>query len=195
MRQIILASNSPRRRQLLAEAGYDFQSRNTDFDEQFQDHWTPVQTAEHLAVSKNDHYRNSYSDEILITADTIVVRGKRILAKASNRDEAKEMLSALSDGTHQVITGVCISGIDEKATFHDTTIVHFDRLNEKEIDYYIKRCQPFDKAGAYGIQDWIGLTRIPRIEGSYFNVMGLPINQVYEVLKNQFGITPYPGQI
>ncbi len=191
MKKIILASNSPRRRQLLTEAGYQFEAINTDFDENYPDGLPPIRVAEHLAVGKNKHYRDQFPDEVLITSDTIVVREGEILGKPADINEADEMLKNLSGAAHLVISGVCISDQHQQFIFHDTTEVHFDPLSKQEIDYYIKACKPFDKAGAYGIQDWIGLTKIRKIDGSYFNVMGLPVNMVYLTLKDKFGITPY----
>lgn len=189
MKKIILASNSPRRRQLLSDAGYQFKAINTDFDETFPDDLEPQDVAVHLAKSKNAHYREQFKDEILITADTIVVLDKTLLGKPQNHEEAKDMLQQLSGGIHQVITGVCVSDQTKTHTCYGTTMVFFDYLSEDEITYYIEKAQPFDKAGAYGIQDWIGLTRIKKIEGSYFNVMGLPVNDLYNLLKDQFGIS------
>ncbi len=191
MKQVILASNSPRRRKLMEEAGYQFISIDTDFDEQFPDNLPPEKIAEHLAKSKNDHYRDRFSDEILITSDTIVVKDDLILAKPEDEKAAAEMLKSLSNGAHLVITGVCVSDPNQEITFHDTTQVFFSPLDHSEIDHYIKHHKPFDKAGAYGIQDWIGLTKIWKIEGSYFNVMGLPVHLLYQTLRDPFGITPF----
>ncbi|MBV6639094.1 MAG: septum formation protein Maf [Cyclobacteriaceae bacterium] len=191
MKKIILASNSPRRRQLLSEAGYQFEAINTDFDETFADNLTPQQVAEHLAQEKNNFYRHQFADEILITSDTIVVMDDTILGKPADYADATKMLKKLSGASHQVISGVCISERDQQFTFHDTTQVFFDLLSEAEIKYYIETCKPYDKAGAYGIQDWIGLTKIRKIEGSYFNVMGLPIRPLYLALKDRFGVTPF----
>ncbi|XOV95202.1 MAG: Maf family nucleotide pyrophosphatase [Bacteroidota bacterium] len=191
MREIILASNSPRRRQLLKEAGYDFKTINTDFDEQFPKDLPPASIAEFLARSKNRHYRDQYLDEVLITADTIVVNKGMIINKPGDKVEAVEMLMGLSGGAHQVISGICISDKEKEITLHDSTMVYFEHLLDDEIAYYIERHQPFDKAGSYGIQDWIGLTKINKIEGSYFNVMGLPVNILYQTLKDEFNITPF----
>tara|TARA_Y100001972_G_scaffold95045_1_gene117018 strand:+ start:637 stop:1212 length:576 start_codon:yes stop_codon:yes gene_type:complete len=191
MNKIILASNSPRRRQLLAEAGYQFEAINTDFDETFSEDLSPAEVAEHLAAEKNNFYRHQFVDEILITSDTIVVKDDHILGKPTDYEDAVKMLEQLSGVSHLVISGVCISDRDRQFTFHDTTQVFFDPLSNKEVKYYIDTCKPYDKAGAYGIQDWIGLTKIRKIEGSYFNVMGLPIHPLYHMLKEQFGITPY----
>ncbi len=191
MKKIILASNSPRRRQLLAEAGYQFEAIDTNFDESFSESLSPSQVAEHLAEGKNNHYRHQFSEEILITSDTIVVKGEAILGKPADYDDAVKMLENLSGTSHLVLSGVCVSDNHRHFTFHETTQVFFDPLTRDEIKYYIDSCKPFDKAGAYGIQDWIGLTKISKIKGSYFNVMGLPIHPLYLTLKDQFGVTPY----
>ena len=191
MKKIILASNSPRRRQLLSEAGYQFEAINTEFDETFDENLSPNEVAEHLAVEKNNYYRHRFDNEILITSDTIVVKDEHILGKPADYEDAVRMLKNLSGTSHLVISGVCISDQQSVFTFHDTTKVFFDPLSNEEIKYYIDSCKPFDKAGAYGIQDWIGLTKIRKIEGSYFNVMGLPIHPLYNTLKDQFGVTPY----
>lgn len=191
MKKIILASNSPRRRQLLSEAGYQFEAINTEFDETFDENLSPNEVAEHLAAEKNNYYRHRFDNEILITSDTIVVKDEHILGKPADYEDAVRMLKNLSGTSHLVISGVCISDQQSLFTFHDTTKVFFDPLSNEEIKYYIDTCKPFDKAGAYGIQDWIGLTKIWKIEGSYFNVMGLPIHPLYNTLKDQFGVTPY----
>ena len=191
MKKIILASNSPRRRQLLAEAGYQFEAINTDFDETFDEDLSPTEVAEHLALEKNSHYRHRFDNEILITSDTIVVKNEHILGKPDDFEEAVKMLKSLSGTSHLVISGVCISDRQRAFTFHEITKVFFDPLSSEEINYYIDTCEPYDKAGAYGIQDWIGLTKIRKIVGSYFNVMGLPIHPLYNTLKDQFGVTPY----
>ena len=175
----------------MKEAGYEFMAINTDFDEQFPHDLAPDRIAEHLASKKNDYYKQQYINEILITSDTIVAQGSQILEKPKNFEDAVRMLETLSGCSHLVMTGVCISDSNQTFTFHDTTRVYVEPLSSIEISYYIERHKPFDKAGAYGIQDWIGLTRISKIEGSYFNVMGLPIHLIYTTLKDRFGITPY----
>ncbi len=191
MQRIILASNSPRRRQLMSEAGYHFTAINTSFDEIIPEGLIPHEIAIHLAQSKNNHYRDRFKDEILITSDTIVVKDHAIFGKPKNEQEATEMLEKLSGSEHIVISGLCISDHTQHHSCYDTTKVFFEEMSKKEISYYVKKHLPLDKAGSYGIQDWIGLTRIKKIEGSYFNVMGLPVNMVYRILKDHFSITPF----
>ena len=191
MGKLVLGSNSPRRKQLLEEAGYHFDLIKYDFDENIPAGLTPIESAEHLARDKNKSYRNHLENEILITADTIVVVEEKMMGKPENEKHACEMLKELSGKSHHVISGVSISDHQKNYTFSDVTHVTFDLLADQEINYYIQKFSPFDKAGAYGIQDWIGLIKINRIEGSYFNVMGLPTHQVYNVLKDKFKITPY----
>jgi septum formation protein len=123
-------------------------------------------------------------NEIIVTADTVVILAEKILNKPGDKKEAFEMLSALSGRTHQVMTGVCILSKEREESFDDTTAVTFQKLTSTEIEFYVDHYKPYDKAGAYGAQDWIGMVAIQRIEGSYFNVMGLPIHRVYEHLKN-----------
>ncbi|GAB3814398.1 Maf-like protein [Pontibacter rugosus] len=153
-----------------------------EVDEAFPAHLQRQQVAEYLASHKADAYIADLHDEVLITADTIVCLGDRVLNKPADHAEAKEMLLALSGTDHDVITGVCIASTERKTVFHDTTKVYFKQLSEAEIDYYISNYKPFDKAGAYGIQEWIGMIGIERIEGSYFNVVGLPVQKLYEKL-------------
>ena len=191
MGKLVLGSNSPRRKQLLEEAGYHFDLIKYDFDETIPKGLSPIESAEHLARDKNKNYRSHLKDEILITADTIVVAEDKMMGKPENHKQAYEMLQTLSGKSHHVISGVSISDPQKGHTFSDITHVTFDTLSDEEINFYIRKFSPFDKAGAYGIQDWIGLTKITQIEGSYFNVMGLPTQLVYTVLKDKFDITPY----
>lgn len=182
-RPLLLASNSPRRKELLASLGLKFEVKVKEVNEDFPDHLKRSEVAEYLASHKADAYQEELENEVLITADTIVCLGERILNKPANYEEAVEMLSALSGTSHEVITGVCVLIKERKAVFHDTTKVYFKKLTKFEIDYYIRNYQPFDKAGAYGIQEWIGMIGIERIEGSYFNVVGLPVQKLYTQLK------------
>lgn len=185
---LILASNSPRRQQILRDAGFEFEVFTRDFDESFPDDLPALKVAEYLAVKKNQHYRPLKPDALIITADTTVVCGQQVLNKPADKAEAMSMLSVLSDTTHQVVSGVCISSGDHEVAFSDITEVTFDEIAQEEMEYYIDHFQPFDKAGAYGIQEWIGMTKISSITGSYFTVMGLPIHKVYQVLKGDFGM-------
>lgn len=182
-RPLLLASNSPRRRELLASLGLTFEVRVKDIHEDFPQHLKRAEVAEYLASHKADHYIADLQDEALITADTIVCLEDRILNKPADYAGAFEMLQALSGKVHEVITGVCVLTREQKSVFHDTTKVCFKSLTEAEIDYYIAHYKPYDKAGAYGIQEWIGMIGIERIEGSYFNVVGLPVQKLYIALQ------------
>ncbi|MFD2515726.1 Maf-like protein [Pontibacter locisalis] len=181
-RPLLLASNSPRRKELLTGLGLDFIVRVKDVHEDFPNDLKGAEVAEYLASHKADAYKDSLSDEVVITADTIVCLGDRILNKPQTHHEAAEMLRALSGKSHEVITGVCLLSKEGKSVFHDTTKVYFKELSDSEIDFYINHYKPFDKAGAYGIQEWIGMMGIERIEGSYFNVVGLPVQKLYAKL-------------
>ncbi|MFD2999051.1 Maf family nucleotide pyrophosphatase [Pontibacter toksunensis] len=182
-RPLLLASNSPRRKELLAGLGFKFEVKVKEVNEDFPEHLKRAEVAEYLASHKADAYQHDLENEVLITADTIVCLGEGILNKPADYKEAFEMLSALSDTAHEVITGVCICSKEQKLVFHDVTTVYFKKLTEEEIDYYIRLYKPFDKAGAYGIQEWIGMIGIERIEGSYFNVVGMPVQKLYGHLK------------
>jgi septum formation protein len=181
---LILASASPRRQQLLEQAGFTFSVKKTDVEEDFPDDLPVDEVAEHLAVRKAHSFTGLAGNEIVIAADTTVVLGKEILNKPFDRDDAIRMLQRLSGNTHTVITGVCLRSKDKSVSFSDKTLVVFKPLTLQEIEYYVDHYNPYDKAGAYGIQDWIGMIAITRLEGSYFNVVGLPVNRVYEFLMN-----------
>jgi len=180
---LILASNSPRRQQLLRDCGFEFEVFVRDFDETFPEEMPAHEVAEFLAVEKNKHYRPLKPDAIIITADTTVVLENEVLNKPGDEAHAYEMLSKLSGKTHQVISGVCISSPDHLSSFSDITSVTFRPMSDEDIWYYIKNFKPFDKAGSYGIQEWIGMTQIESINGSYFNVMGLPTLNTSSILK------------
>lgn len=182
---IILGSASPRRRELLSALDIEFtvDTGNT-FSEEYEA-GTPVSDVPVLMAKGKSYgfHRPLSPDEILITADTVVIIGNKVLGKPHSSQEASDMLRALSGKTHKVITGVTIRDSRQEVTFSDTSIVSFSELTDKEIAYYIHKYQPLDKAGAYGIQEWIGYATINSIEGSFYNVMGLPTHKVYEVLK------------
>lgn len=184
-KKIILASQSPRRQELLRGIGIDFEVLVKDnIDEDFDAQMPFAQVAEYLASKKAQAYTDTITEStIIITADTIVCTDNEILNKPSNEAEAKYMLNQLSGKKHKVITGVCLKSINKEVLFSSESVVYFANLEQSEIDYYINHYKPFDKAGAYGIQEWIGYIGITRIEGSYFNVMGLPIQRVYSELK------------
>jgi len=181
---IILGSASPRRQQLLKDAGFTFKTISINADESFSPTLQAEQIPLYLAEKKASLYPDTLKDnDILITADTVVWVDNIVLNKPGNNFEATQMLQLLSGKTHQVFTGVCITSNQKKVSFFDETKVYFKPLTEKEIAYYITNYKPFDKAGSYGAQDWLGLIAIERIEGSYFNVMGLPIHKVYANLS------------
>lgn len=183
---IILASNSPRRKELLSRLGVPFEVRVLkDIDESYPE-TTPVsEVAQFIAGKKADVYRLVMGDdELIITADTVVIVGNEILGKPADADDAARMLRALSGRTHQVTTGVCMVAKDQDRRFSVTTDVTFKQLTDEEISYYIQTYKPYDKAGAYGIQEWIGCIGVTGLSGSYYNVMGLPIQRIYQVLKS-----------
>ncbi len=184
-KKIILASQSPRRQELLNGIGIDFKIVvKKDIDENFDPEMPFEEVAEFLAKKKANNYSDIINNgTVLITADTIVCTDEAILNKPADKKEAEEMLFSLSGKKHKVITGVCIKSITKQISFSSESVVYFADLSPEEVDYYIENYKPYDKAGAYGIQEWIGYIGITRLEGSYFNVMGLPIQQVYSKLK------------
>lgn len=190
MHNLILASNSPRRQELLKQAGYHFQVVVYDFEEHIPSEIQSEHAAQYLAEEKNKFYRSKLENQVIITADTTVVVEDQVLNKAADKSEARNMLRTLSGKTHQVISGVCISNLKKSISISESTEVTFDTITEREANFYIDKFQPFDKAGAYGIQEWIGMTQIDHISGSYFNVVGLPIKKLYDKLKTEFGISP-----
>jgi len=183
-RPLLLASSSPRRQYLMKEAGFTFTVEKPDVDEDFPPDLPADQVARYLAAKKAEYFRPRMKNEIIVTADTVVILGEAILNKPKDRLEAITMLSALSGKMHKVMTGVCILSMEREETFDDTTEVTFVNLSTAEIEFYVDNYKPFDKAGAYGAQDWIGMVAIEKITGSYFNVMGLPIHKVYQHLAN-----------
>ena len=182
MKNIILASQSPRRKELLALLDHEFTVEVREVDEIFPDALEVNKVAEYLARLKASAFTDIKIDQLIITADTIVVLENQILGKPKNKVEATQMLQRLSNRSHQVITGVCIKTSDKAISFSNTTKVYFKELTASEINYYIENYKPFDKAGSYGIQEWIGAIGITKIEGSYFNVVGLPIQELNEQL-------------
>lgn len=183
-RPLILASSSPRRQYLMKEAGFTFTVEKPDVEEDFPAEMPVDQVARYLASKKAEFFRPQIHNEIIVTADTVVILGTKIMNKPQDRAEAIAMLSELSGKTHLVMTGVCILSKEKEESFDDTTEVTFQSLTRNEIEYYVDHYKPIDKAGAYGAQDWIGMVAIQKITGSYFNVMGLPIHKVYQHLKN-----------
>lgn len=183
-RPLILASSSPRRQYLMKEAGFEFSIEKPDVDESFPASMPVDQVAKYLAAKKAEYFRPNIHNEIVVTADTVVIIFDKILNKPADKKEACEMLTILSGRTHLVMTGVCILSKEKEKSFDDTTEVTFQSLTKDEIEFYVDNYKPFDKAGSYGAQDWIGMIAIEKITGSYFNVMGLPIHKVYQHLKH-----------
>lgn len=185
-KKIILGSNSPRRKELLAGLGIDFivDTGNT-FEEVYDPSTLHVKIPEVLSEGKSyGFHRELEDDEILITSDTLVLCADKVMGKPHSREEAYEMLKLLSGREHKVITAITVRDKGRCITSSDTAIVHFKELSDNEIYHYIDNYKPFDKAGAYGIQEWIGYIGIGRIDGSYFTIMGLPVHMVYQELLN-----------
>ena len=182
---IILASNSPRRKELLAGLDLQFEVRVLeDIDESYPNDLPTQKIAEFISKKKADAYVQTIADdELVITADTVVILGDEVMGKPHDEADAKRMLGELSGRTHQVTTGVTLSTRERQMSFSVVTNVTFKQLSSDEIDYYVRTYHPMDKAGAYGIQEWIGYIGVTALEGSYFNVMGLPVQRIYEALK------------
>ena len=191
--RLVLASNSPRRRQLLTELGVPYSVRLREVDESYPGHLRRAEVAEYLAAHKARAYRAGLApDEVVLTADTIVCLDEEVLNKPTDAADAIRMLTRLQGRAHDVFTGVCLLTADgRQVVFTDQTRVHFRALSRSEIAYYVRQYQPLDKAGAYGAQDWIGMVAVTQLEGSYFTVMGLPVHRVWDELK-QLGF-PLPA--
>ncbi len=182
---IILASGSPRRQEFFKNLGLDFEIRLKPIKEEYPPRLTHFEISNYLAQLKALPFKFELKpNDILITSDTIVWHNNKALGKPRNEDEAFAILKMLSHATHEVITSVCFTTTSFEKTTHNITKVTFKELSDDEINFYIKNYKPFDKAGAYGIQDWIGQIGVTKIEGSYFNVMGLPIHAVYKTLND-----------
>ena len=190
---IILASNSPRRRQLLASLDIPFEVKVLpSVSESYPEGLPPEEIPQHIARQKAEAYRQTMTDDqLVITADTVVVSRGKILGKPADAAQARLMLRELSGHTHHVITGCCLTTLSLQHTFAVTTAVTFKPLTDAEIDYYIDRYKPFDKAGSYGIQEWIGYIGVTHLNGSYFNVMGLPVQRIYTELKEYFHLQSF----
>ena len=184
MKHLILGSSSPRRKELLETLGFSFVIRVMDTDESFPDSMPTIEVAEYVASQKAKALIPGIAaHEMLICADTIVVVDDEILGKPVDRADAIHMLKKLAGRSHEVITGVYVYTLNDQHRFSVKTTVYFNSLSDSEISHYVDQFQPFDKAGSYGIQDWIGCVAINRIEGSYTNVVGLPTQEVYDYLK------------
>jgi len=184
-KHIILASGSPRRKELFQELGIKFSIQVKEINEVYPTSFKEEEITNYLALQKASIFEDVISEnDIIITSDTIVWHNNKPLEKPKNTKEAIEMLQELSNSTHKVITSVCIKSNNKEKVFFDTTNVSFKKLTLEEISYYVKNYKPFDKAGGYGIQEWIGFIGVTKLEGSYFNVMGLPVHKLYEELMN-----------
>lgn len=183
--KLILASNSPRRQELLRGLGVDYTVKVLpDLDESFPDELKGEDIPIYIAQSKAKAYKDILAPgELLITADTIVWLDDEVLGKPADSEDAVQMLGKLSGKTHTVITGVCLTTLEWQKSFAATTEVTFSLLTEEEIRYYVSNYQPMDKAGSYGVQEWIGYIGVEHINGSYYNVMGLPVQKLYKELK------------
>ncbi|MEK0422009.1 MAG: hypothetical protein RLZZ161_1860 [Bacteroidota bacterium] len=180
---LLLASKSPRRHQIFREAGLQFEVVDIEAEEDFPAYLQREQVCEFLASHKAAHYAMPLGNNVLVTADTIVCLGNRVINKPATREEAAEMLASLSGRTHEVFTGVCMRNRERQQVFHERSEVEFYPLTHAEIDYYIEHFKPFDKAGAYGVQDWMGYMGVKRINGCFYNVMGFPMSRFYRELQ------------
>lgn len=182
--KIILASGSPRRQQFFRDLDLDFEIRLKEIDEVYPPNLIEEDITDYLAVLKSDAFEGDLNDhEILITSDTIVWHENKALGKPKDYDDAFAMLKSLSNKTHKVITSVCFKTKNKVDVFSETTKVTFNNLSDESICYYLENYKPYDKAGAYGIQEWIGFVGVSKIEGSYANVMGMPVDKVYDYLS------------
>ncbi len=182
--QLILASKSPRRSQLLTEAGFQFEIKTKDVEEIYPNQLTPQQVPLFLAEKKAKACKDFLKKgKIILAADTIVTKGNNIYEKPTDKKDAERILTKLSGKWHAVITGVCLLSKKKKVSFIGVSKVKLEKLSATEIDYYIEKFQPYDKAGAYAIQEWIGLCKISKIKGTYSNIMGLPVDLVYRYLQ------------
>lgn len=183
--KIILGSGSPRRKELLEGLGLQFSVVvRKGVDESYPDTMPAEEVAQYIAEEKAAAYADlTDAETLVITADTVVICGNEILGKPKDREDARRMLRMLSGRTHRVTTGVCLTTRERRKSFSVSTEVTFDTLSDEEIDYYIDNYKPFDKAGAYGIQEWIGFVGVKELRGSYFNVMGLPVQRIYKEMR------------
>lgn len=196
MIELLLASKSPRRRELLGMLGFPLTFVDIDVEEQVGHTVSAAEVAEYLACRKAEGYKGTMGDnQVLVTADTVVVLGEKVLGKPHSHEEAEEMLHSLSGKVHQVYTGVCLRSHADSASFTECTDVHFRVLTDAEITYYVDHYKPYDKAGSYGIQEWIGMVGIERIEGCFYNVMGLPLARLCRELSSFTSELPCGSQV
>lgn len=185
--KLVLGSKSPRRQHLIKELGFPVEIRIIEVDEHYPDNLAPYDVPEFLSRLKAEPHKEGLTEnEILVTSDTVVLFDEQILGKPENAEDAKNMLRKLSGVHHTVISGVTLTSIDKQVSFSTRTEVFFSTLSLEEIDYYIEQYKPFDKAGSYGIQEWIGFIGVERINGCYYNVMGLPLHDLYAQIKKHF---------
>ncbi|MCJ7933967.1 MAG: Maf family nucleotide pyrophosphatase [Chryseobacterium sp.] len=181
--KLLLASQSPRRKELLSSLGFEFEVVKIDCEEILPAHIKIEDAAAYLSQLKADTFRNLAVEEVLLTADTVVAIDGQFLGKPADKDDSRNMLRHLSGKTHQVYTGITIKTHDKIFTETDVADVTFDDLTDDEIEYYIQNYKPFDKAGSYGIQEWLGMAKIRNIYGSFYTIMGLPTHLVYKILR------------
>lgn len=181
--KLLLASQSPRRKELLTNLGFTFDVVKIDCEEIIPPHIKVGKAAGYLSELKADSFRNLEKGEVLLTADTVVAIHSKLLGKPKDENDAREMLKLLSGKTHQVYTGITVKTLDKTITETDVADVEFEDLNDNEIEYYIQHYKPFDKAGSYGIQEWLGMAKIKKMNGSFYTIMGLPTHLVYKILK------------
>lgn len=182
--KILLASNSPRRKELLQSLGYEFEVVKVDCDEIYPEDLSVEKIAAYLSELKSDAFRKLEKEEVLITSDTIVALENEVLGKPKNALEGKEMLQKLSGKTHQVYTGITLRNSEKVISATDVSSVEIDHLTEEEINFYLENFKPFDKAGSYGIQEWFGMAKVKNISGSFYSIMGLPTHLIYSLLKD-----------
>lgn len=184
---LVLASKSPRRAELLNELGVKFEVRAQKVEENFPANLTGLEVAAYISKKKAVAFEGQIGEkEVILTSDTVVLLGEKVLGKPRDQEEAKQMLRELSGSTHKVISAITLKSLSKEITLSDVVTVHFKKLDIGEIEYYVHKYNPLDKAGAYGIQEWIGYVGITGIEGSYFTVMGLPVHLVYRELVGWF---------
>ncbi|SHL94582.1 Maf family protein [Chryseobacterium polytrichastri] len=181
--KLLLASQSPRRKELLSSLGFDFEVVKIDCEEILPENIEIGEAAAYLSELKANAFRNLISDEVLLTSDTVVAIDNQILGKPKDEADAKRMLQQLSGTTHQVYTGITIKTLDKTITETDVADVELDDISDEEIEYYVQNYKPFDKAGSYGIQEWLGMAKIKKLSGSFYTIMGLPTHLVYKILK------------